>query len=972
MEGAVIVDDTEDGVAIENIAASQGAIDGVGPAVKVVAGGRRGDGALDVEATGRVDVEVDDFGCGLAVIGGGGRGNGTVAVGLVDDLDLAGLPHRVERGNNRVVIDVAGNGVERRLGRGLGTVTRIVEDVVPAQELIAIANGGDGRKQVRVGPQDIGPVLDGRRSTAQVVVQDEATMGFPDGVERLECTVGNLAVIVHNFPDIDINAHVGDIVPAQTIEITSVIARARQIEAGLRVPACDVIAEHVVVVGVAQALVVIGNDNIVTSVAVDVGSAAMGVIGHELKGTVTDRCPLGVEVGVLMAKDRMGRGGHDLLARLELMAGVVLGGRCQRVPPDEAVVLELEAIRSGPVTALVRRVGNRPLEVIGHEGIRHATRNVQAIGQRFLVVVEADDGSRVPVPTDDTPSVGVAFEGRAVLAVQRDDTRIVVIAEGHIVITDLEVTEGMTTIKLLDAPAGSHVVDVGGVHPLLDDCLDAGIGDDVAHAECELHEAIRLAKHVGAICRLAHLPGRCSLNIGNRPTGDVHGGHGRLVEELLETRRVGVNKQVAQINIDKAGVVAIGVLKPGRQRRRMQARSGLHARGHVDDGAGTKHFLPGHVGTGLGHVDALGSGSLDVIDAKQQRAGRIGGALVLGLVDEVAPPSGIVAGEATADVLGLPYIGLLADVVLGIVADATEARRIAVHEVGGGAPPVGIVGGDVDPGTENALMRLEAGIGEVVVLVEGELLERRVTTKHVLNARGVGEVEARRVEFLEGLEVAGDELEGPSAGIAIRRGARNIRIVITGRVEIPDILAFICQVQIVRTNIFFSVAVVLGPAIPKIETISRICVGNDYRAVESRQREITNIEVVASSVRQVLACADIMQGVIRAVRIRPHLGDAPEGLVRLRVFRQAIVPKRREVVGIAVVPVPNAIDTILKHIPHGIGLSLEGIGRKPTGHIGGSKFATGNDRLDLGRVDNALPRQIGRSAGHGLLAIDAA
>ena len=72
MEGAVIVDDTEDGVAIENIAASQGAIDGVGPAVKVVAGGRRGDGALDVEATGRVDVEVDDFGCGLAVIGGGG------------------------------------------------------------------------------------------------------------------------------------------------------------------------------------------------------------------------------------------------------------------------------------------------------------------------------------------------------------------------------------------------------------------------------------------------------------------------------------------------------------------------------------------------------------------------------------------------------------------------------------------------------------------------------------------------------------------------------------------------------------------------------------------------------------------------------------------------------------------------------------------------------------------------------------
>lgn len=119
MEGAVIVDDAKDGVGVENIAASQGAIDGVGPAVKVVAGSRRGDGTLDVEATGRVDVEVDDFGCGLAVIGGGSRGNGAVTVGLVGNLDLTGLPHRVERGNLRIVIDVTGNGVERRLGRGL-------------------------------------------------------------------------------------------------------------------------------------------------------------------------------------------------------------------------------------------------------------------------------------------------------------------------------------------------------------------------------------------------------------------------------------------------------------------------------------------------------------------------------------------------------------------------------------------------------------------------------------------------------------------------------------------------------------------------------------------------------------------------------------------------------------------------------------------------------------------------------------
>lgn len=138
----------------------------------------------------------------------------------------------------------------------------------------------------------------------------------------------------------------------------------------------------------------------------------------------------------------------------------------------------------------------------------------------------------------------------------------------------------------------------------------------------------------------------------------------------------------------------------------MQARSGLHARGHMDDGTSAEHFLPGHVGTGFGHVDALGCGSLDVIDAKQQRASRIGGALVFGLVDEVAPPCGIVAGEAATDVLGLPDIGLLADVVGRVITDAAEAFRIAVYEVGGGAPPVGIIGGDVDPGTENTLVAL--------------------------------------------------------------------------------------------------------------------------------------------------------------------------------------------------------------------------------------------------------------------------
>lgn len=128
----------------------------------------------------------------------------------------------------------------------------------------------------------------------------------------------------------------------------------------------------------------------------------------------------------------------------------------------------------------------------------------------------------------------------------------------------------------------------------------------------------------------------------------------------------------------------------------MQARSGLHARGHMDDGTSTEHFLPGHVGTGFGHVDALGGGGLDVIDAKQQRASRIGGALVFGLADEVAPPGGVVAGEAAADVLGLPDVGLLADVVGRVITDAAEAFRIAVYEVGGGAPPVGIIGGDVN------------------------------------------------------------------------------------------------------------------------------------------------------------------------------------------------------------------------------------------------------------------------------------
>lgn len=114
--------------------------------------------------------------------------------------------------------------------------------------------------------------------------------------------------------------------------------------------------------------------------------------------------------------------------------------------------------------------------------------------------MEADDGARVPVPTDDAPGVGVTFEGRTVLAVQRDDTGIVVIAEGHVVIADLEIAEGMVAVKLLDAPAGGHVIHVGGIHAPFDDVLDARVGDDVAHAKGELYEAICLAKHIGAIC----------------------------------------------------------------------------------------------------------------------------------------------------------------------------------------------------------------------------------------------------------------------------------------------------------------------------------------------------------------------------------------------------------------------------------------------------------------------------------------
>lgn len=163
----------------------------------------------------------------------------------------------------------------------------------------------------------------------------------------------------------------------------------------------------------------------------------------------------------------------------------------------------------------------------------------------------------------------------------------------------------------------------------------------------------------------------------------------------------------------------------------------------------------------------LGGGSLDVIDAKQQRTRRIGGALVLGLVNEVAPPGSVIAGEASTDVLGLPDVGLLTDVVVRVVANATKTSRVAVHEVGGGAPPVGVIGGNVDPGAKNALMRLEAGIGEVVVLVEGKFLEGRVATEHVLDTRGVGEVKARGVKFLERLEVAGDELERPCVGVGL-------------------------------------------------------------------------------------------------------------------------------------------------------------------------------------------------------------
>ena len=221
----------------------------------------------------------------------------------------------------------------------------------------------------------------------------------------------------------------------------------------------------------------------------------------------------------------------------------------------------------------------------------------------------------------------------------------------------------------------------------------------------------------------------------------------------------------------------------------MQARSGLHARGHVDDGAGTKHFLPGHVGTGLGHVDALGSGSLDVIDAKQQRAGRVGGALVLGLIDEVAPPGGIVAGEAATDVLGLPDIGLLADVVGRVVANTAEALRIAIHEIGGGAPPVGVIGGDVDPGTENALVRLETRIGEVVVLVKGELLEGRIQREHVVRALAIPEVKTRGVKLLEGLEIARDELKSPGVGVGLT--VAYIAFPFVGGIPTPFVLSIV-------------------------------------------------------------------------------------------------------------------------------------------------------------------------------------
>lgn len=82
-------------------------------------------------------------------------------------------------------------------------------------------------------------------------------MRCPNGVEPLLGDERDLVILAYDFLDLDIDTEVGNALPAQAIEVASLIGGAGTV--GLGVPANDIVALEVEVVGIALTLVVIGN-----------------------------------------------------------------------------------------------------------------------------------------------------------------------------------------------------------------------------------------------------------------------------------------------------------------------------------------------------------------------------------------------------------------------------------------------------------------------------------------------------------------------------------------------------------------------------------------------------------------------------------------------------------------------------------------------------------------------------------------
>lgn len=146
-----------------------------------------------------------------------------------------------------------------------------------------------------------------------------------------------------------------------------------------------------------------------------------------------------------MAKDRMRGRGNKLLAGLELVAGVILCGIGQCVPPVEAIVLELEAIGRAALT-LFGGVGKLVLEVIGHEDVGHDAGDDRSGWDGIPVVMPTNDGTRIPMPGDDAPGVGA-------VAIEIEQARVALGTVGHIEVANLELAVLELAVRVLDAPA---------------------------------------------------------------------------------------------------------------------------------------------------------------------------------------------------------------------------------------------------------------------------------------------------------------------------------------------------------------------------------------------------------------------------------------------------------------------------------------------------------------------------------------